>query len=256
MTYARFLVTFLLPPIVGLIFVLRRRLRRREWGWLAALMLIALAYTAAWDNYLVASDVWEYDLRLVTGITIGWVPIEEYAFFLLQPLLIGLWALCLGRRLPAARRDSDDRPIRARATSMLGVVWLAGVATLAVGWEPVTYLGLILAWALPPLGLQMAFGADILWDQRGAVVLTILIGTVYLSLADAIAIGEGTWTINPGNSLPLSLGGILPVEEAVFFLLTNSLVAFAVALLRSERSRKRLDQYLRPICRCFELMTE
>ena len=59
------------------------------------LVLIAVAYTTPWDNYLVATNVWWYDESLVTGLKLGWVPIEEYTFFVLQTLMTGLWTLAV-----------------------------------------------------------------------------------------------------------------------------------------------------------------
>lgn len=44
-------------------------------------VVLAVVYTAPWDNYLVATGVWSYNPGLVTGVTLGWVPIEEYTFF-------------------------------------------------------------------------------------------------------------------------------------------------------------------------------
>jgi lycopene cyclase domain len=52
--------------------------------------LIAFTYTTPWDNYLVAQEVWWYGANRVVG-TIGYVPVEEYMFFVLQPILTGLF---------------------------------------------------------------------------------------------------------------------------------------------------------------------
>ena len=42
------------------------------------------------------------------------------------------------------------------------------------------------------------------------------------------------WTINPDKSFDLLLGGILPIEEFLFFLLTNTLVTFGVTLVLAQ----------------------
>jgi len=88
------------------------------------------------------------------------------------------------------------------------------------GWPPATYLAITLVWALPPIGLQLIFGADILWRHIRLVLLTIIPMTIYLSAADSLAITSGTWTIDPDQSTGIFLGS-LPIEEAIFFLLTN-----------------------------------
>jgi len=111
---------------------------------------------------------------------------------------------------------------------------------LASKWQPGNYLALELVWALPPIALQLAFGADILWRYRRLVFTAILSLTLYLSTADALAINWGTWTINPQKSLGILLGGILPVEEFLFFLLTNVLITFGVVLILAQESHRRL----------------
>lgn len=251
MTYYGFILRFLAIPILVLAIItyidyrrgkrLPRRLR--YWpAWAAILlhMVVALLYTTVWDNYLVATRVWWYDPDLVTGVTIGWVPIEEYTFFLVQPLLAGLWLFFLARWL---KRPASEGPLLARlrwlTTLVLVLLWVASVVALVSGWQQATYLALELGWALPPIGLQLLFGADILWRYRKLVVLSIASLTLYLSAADAVAINLGTWTINPEKSLDLLLGGILPIEEFLFFLLTNTLITFGITLVISQESHER-----------------
>jgi len=250
MTYFGFLALFVGVPILILLGVawLDQRAGRtrpaglRNWpvgGGILLHALIAVIYTTPWDNYLVATGVWWYDPALVTGIVLGWVPIEEYTFFVVQPILAGLWLTALARRLPAvAVRPSPA--IRWTGVGVLGVVWLAVLLIPVVGWQPGTYLFLELAWALPPIALQWGFGGDILWRNRRLVLLTLVPMTLYLSGADAIAIGSGTWTIDPAQSTGWLLGGILPVEEFIFFGLTNTLVTFGLVLVWSMASRERL----------------
>lgn len=252
MSYFGFLLRFLVVPIVillGLLLWDRRQGRetavsQRAWpaGWAIGLhVLIAFIYTTPWDNYLVATRVWWYDPALVTGVTLGWVPIEEYTFFILQPILAGLWLVFWGRRLALSSRITRHASrLRIGSTAMLGLVWLGTAVLLITGWKPGTYLALELIWALPPIALQLGFGADILWRSRRLVFLTIIPLTLYLSFADALAINWGTWTIDPAQSLNIYLGGVLPVEEFIFFLLTNTLVTFGIVLVRAEASHRRL----------------
>lgn len=112
---------------------------------------------------------------------------------------------------------------------------------LAAGWQPGTYLSLELAWALPPLLLQLAFGADILWRHRHLALWGVIPPTLYLSLVDSLAIGAGTWTISPAQSLHIYLLGILPLEEFIFFLLTNMLLVGGMILALANDSKARLN---------------
>jgi lycopene cyclase domain-containing protein len=253
MTYFGFLLRFLVIPILLLLGVTLWNERR---GWRRAVslrgtsivlaiglhVLIALVYTTPWDNYLVATGVWWYDPALVTGIVLGWVPIEEYTFFILQPILVGLWLVFLAQILelrPAPLRVK----LRLWAPALAGALWLASVAVLLTGKQPATYMALLLSWSLPPIILQLAFGADILWRCRRIVLLSIVPVTLYLVTADALAIHAGTWTIDPAQSFGLYLGGVLPIEEFAFFLMTNVLLTSGMVLLWAEESHERLASY-------------
>jgi lycopene beta-cyclase len=251
MTYFGFLAWFLgIPMLVMALMILW--LRRRGTGVpegfralpyagaVLGLSLIALVYTTIWDNYLVANGVWWYDVSKVTGITFGYVPVEEYTFFVLQPIFTGMlllfWLGALVRRV-----DFTPRPVvNAIAVAAIALLWLGSVLVLASGNPRGTYLGLILVWALPPVALQVGFGADILWRHRGPVLLAIAASTLYLSLADTLAIYDGIWTIDPAQSLGVLLGGILPLEEALFFLMTNVLVVQGVTLAVAGASHVRI----------------
>lgn len=258
MTYFGFLLRFLLIPILLLCLALywdRRRGMRfpKELSNLSPTLvvwlhvLIAVLYTTPWDNYLVATRVWWYEPSLVTGITLGWVPIEEYTFFMLQTILTGLWALWLMPRLSRAPQWEPRGDIRRSMVVFLGLLWLPTPWLLLQRVLPATYLSLILVWALPPIALQMAFGADILWRYRRSVATIILVPTVFLWIADTLAIRIGIWTIGAEQSLGLYLPGGLPLEEALFFLVTNMLIGLGITLALAEESRDRLQAIFRAL---------
>ncbi len=109
-----------------------------------------------------------------------------------------------------------------------------------------TYLILELAWALPVIVLQLAVGFPELWRARRTWALAVLLPTIYLCLADRLAMANGIWTIHADRSTGISLAG-LPLEEAVFFLLTNLMVVQALILFQSHDTRARLRRWLSPI---------
>ncbi len=253
MTYFGFLALFVGIPIVILLILTWRDKKRGIWfpdrfnsysPWIVLLLhiIIALIYTTPWDNYLVATSVWWYDPDLVTGIVIGWVPIEEYTFFIVQPIMTGLWLLFWMRRTEHASSFKDNPRLRVIVTGVTAVFWAGMVGILISGWQPGTYLALELSWALIPIMIQMAFGFDILWHYRLLVLMGILPTTLYLSFADALAIESGTWTIDPAQSLNIFIGN-LPVEEFIFFLLTNTLIVFGMILALAAESQPRLQHY-------------
>jgi lycopene beta-cyclase len=252
MTYFGFLGCFLCIPIAVLALIAwwdERRGRRlpavlsswSPYGVIAAICVVALVYTTPWDNYLVATRVWWYHPELVTGFVIGWVPIEEYTFFVLQPILTGLWFLFLARRLspPPAQITTRHAGLqRWGSLAVLTALWFVSLAILFTGKQPLTYLALLLAWALPPLMLQVGFGGDILWHYRKLLFWTIVPATIYLCVADALAIESGTWTINPEQSVNIFIGG-LPFEEIIFFFVTNVMIAVGATLVLARQSQAR-----------------
>ncbi|MBN1665536.1 MAG: lycopene cyclase domain-containing protein, partial [Anaerolineales bacterium] len=60
---------------------------------------------------------------------------------------------------------------------------------------------------------------------------------------DAIAINSGTWTLDPVQTTGLKLG-VLPVEEMLFFLMTNLIIGFGINLMLSPDSQQRASTWL------------
>jgi lycopene cyclase domain-containing protein len=170
-TYLAFHGVFIVPPIAALALLLRGRgvLDRRGTAFLALIAAIALVYTTPWDNYLVWRGVWGYGADRVIG-TIGHVPVEEYLFFVLQPLLTGLWLyLVLAREGPARAGDGAGEGSGVRRVAVVGAVLYLGIAVagaLLLLREETTYLGLILAWAGPVLAGQWAYAGAGIWARR------------------------------------------------------------------------------------------
>jgi lycopene cyclase domain-containing protein len=90
MTYARFLALFLGPLLVVAIVLTRHLLARRHLLFLLGLSLVVVAWTSPWDNAAVASGLWGFDPARHAGLLIGMLPLEEYAFFLLQTWVTSL----------------------------------------------------------------------------------------------------------------------------------------------------------------------
>lgn len=226
MSYLTFHLTFIVPPILLLLALFARR---RPWngtdrwtiGAIALIALIALIHTTPWDNQLVRMGVWTYGPDRVIG-TIGYVPVEEYAFFVLQPLMIGLWLHAISADTDWARLERG--PLRPRlivAAAAMGI----GLATVlaALRWESLTYAGFILGWTLPAFALQWGWGGGIYAGMARTMSLGVAVPTLYLWIADRIAIGQGIWAISPRHTIGLNPFG-LPIEEALFFLVINVLV--------------------------------
>jgi lycopene cyclase domain-containing protein len=202
MTYFGFLLRFLVIPILILLVLTRWdprkgnpirgfRTGRALWAAIGVHVLLAVAYTTPWDNYLVATGVWYYNPDLVTGLVMGYVPIEEYTFFVLETLLAGLWWWFVARRLsPPPQTFTPNRPFITLSAGFITVLWLLFTCLFLFGSQPWAYLSIILFWALPPTILQMLFGADILWHYRKLVFWGFFIPGLYLSLVDIVALQD------------------------------------------------------------------
>lgn len=88
---------------------------------------------------------------------------------------------------------------------------------------------MLAAWVVPVIALQWAVGHRKLRARWRILVLGTVLPTIYLCLADVLAIRTGIWYFNPERTLDLWLGG-LPLEEGVFFLVTNLMVVQGILM--------------------------
>jgi lycopene cyclase domain-containing protein len=175
---------------------------------------------------------------------IGYVPIEEYTFFVLETILSGLWWWFLAGRISLPPSSSSgftpNKKLIYLSTSTLALLWLIFTWLFFFGDMQWTYLSIILFWALPPIVLQLLFGADILWHYRKLVFWSFFIPGLYLSLTDIVALTDTTWSISPSQTTGVLFLGVLPLEEVLFFFITNVLITFGITLLLANVSQERL----------------
>ncbi|MEZ3144885.1 lycopene cyclase domain-containing protein [Halobaculum sp. MBLA0143] len=228
--YLLFHVLFVLPPL-ALVIARRPQLtaRRRLLSTVGISLMatVAFLYTTPWDNLLIERGVWWYGDGAVF-VRFWAAPLGEYLFFVLQTVLMGVWLYHVD--FDPTPEDADFRawPRVVGALAWLGLAGVGAVLLLAFG-ERWTYLGAILVWAAPIVALQWAVGGGYLlriWRTWGVAVG---VPTLYLWAVDRVAIGIGIWVISDEFSSGFELFG-LPVEEAVFFLVTNLLVVYGLVL--------------------------
>ena len=226
-TYLAYLAVTVVGPLVVLVVAARVRggLRTRvDVLGVVALMGIAFAYTYVWDGTLIERGVWWYGEGVVTG-RVWTIPFGELAFFLVQTALTGVWLLTLDPSV------DPDRPTAVRSRSVgLSVVVALELAGVGLYFTtPSHYLGAVLVWGAPILGFLWFLGGPVIWRARGVVAPAILVPTGYLWAVDRIAIGLGLWSISSTHTTGIAVAG-LPIEEMVFFLVTNTLVVFGLTL--------------------------
>jgi len=233
-TYLAFLAVVAVPPTLALVALAAAKSPGgRRLVAVALLTLVALAYTTPWDNELVRRGVWHYGEGTV-ALRIWHAPLGEYLFVVLQSVAVGLFvshALAragggLDAGAPPVDRRSTARPgptdvsRRDRALGALAGLGVGGLGLALTGRPSTFYLGATLAWAGPVLALQWAVGWRHLLARRRLVAAGVLVPTAYCWLADRLALELGVWIISPAFTTGVAPGG-LPVEEAVFFLLTS-----------------------------------
>jgi lycopene cyclase domain-containing protein len=110
MTYAQFLLVFLVVPIVLLLVLVCRRLRGRHL-WACALVCgLAFAYTSPWDNHAAKTKLWTFDPNFAPpSHFVLYLPWEEYAFYFAQGILLCLLLVALAPRLRPRSEGKDGR---------------------------------------------------------------------------------------------------------------------------------------------------
>lgn len=187
---------------------------------------LALFYTTPWDNFLVANEVWWYGPDRVLG-TIGYVPIEEYCFFILQTYMTGFWTYLLWLKSDKSKLPLKNPTLKYSVISTLLVFELFSI--LMLNFDSSFYMGLILSWSLPIVLIQLIAGFGYIATHFKTYLLAFVTPSVYLCLADAFAIHNGVWDISNAYTLGIKIGP-LPLEEAVFFFMTNIMVAQGLLL--------------------------
>lgn len=212
------------------------------------MILVAFFATLPWDSYLIRRGIWTYPPDAIIGPRLFEIPIEELFFFVVQTYITSLLYILFNKPILHAQflttyEDSTPKARRIRRfvqlLTFLGTV--LGVALIQNGREG-TYLGLILVWACPFILLAWTLsGYFLLKLPRACIAIPILLPTVYLWMVDELALGRGTWAIESGTKLGWCLWGSLDLEEALFFLASNSLVVFG--LLAFDRGVAVLDTF-------------
>ncbi|MHB8625355.1 MAG: lycopene cyclase domain-containing protein [Aggregatilineales bacterium] len=112
-----------------------------------------------------------------------------------------------------------------------------------------TYLALELVWAGPIIVAQWLLGLDLMIRRWKLWLPGIALPTLYLIFADSFALGAHTWNINTALSMNVILPPGVPIEELLFFLLTNTLIVQGMILVSAPSLRHRIQRLWRIIRR-------
>lgn len=99
MTYLQFHLLFNVPILLALFFLARNRLTPTHWKWIGLLVVLVTALVTPWDNWAVYKGIWSFDWQRTTPVQIQlggvlWkLPAEEYAFFVVETVMVSLLAV-------------------------------------------------------------------------------------------------------------------------------------------------------------------
>lgn len=174
---------------------------------------------------------------MIVGPRLFSIPAEEVFFFIIQTYNTSLVYLLLSKPvfyssylLPRKTRDSlvpFEIQRNAGAITLATTVIYGGILIWNGGEG--TYLGLILSWAGPfalllwTLSYQFLVGLPVT-----STIIPIALPTLYLWVVDTLALRRGTWAIESGTKFGVHLWDGLEIEEAIFFLATNTLIVFGL----------------------------
>ncbi|KAI9837938.1 MAG: hypothetical protein M1837_002646 [Sclerophora amabilis] len=264
--YALVHLKYTIPPAIALTLLYRPLLTHLDVYKLCFLVSIAVVSTIPWDSYLIKQKIWSYPAHVVTGPTVFAIPIEELFFFIIQtynttylyfflskPILHPAYLVATnagdGQGQTTARSPTIAPVVIYRTIGqiVIGFLIVSGAMMVAEGKEA-TYMGLILVWAGPFLFLlwwallsernkSCGTGTDrsrslayqlIIGLPLATTFGPIVIPTLYLWVIDTLELKRGTWVIESGTKLGIHLWEGLEIEEAVFFLATNTLIVFGL----------------------------
>ena len=241
MTYAGFHLRFNLPVLILLALLAPRWIwQSTAWFILTGLLVVVMVFTSPWDNWAARCGIWGFAEGKYWR-KVGYLPVEEYAFFVIQSWQAVLLASCaLGWLGPFATPEHPwSWPVQLSVLALGGGIWLL------VGWwgrginqhARGHYAWHLFFWFLPVIGAQWVIGWPILSERWTVLLLvTVVLGT-YLSVADWVAIGQGIWFFDEKQTSGIKIGGVMPWEEAAFFYLTSLLVAQSWLILLPENLR-------------------
>ena len=111
MTYWILNAVFLAAAVVVLVIALRSGRQLNRWA-LGATALVLLTLTAVFDNIMIGVGLVDYGDAQISGIRLGIMPIEDFAYTVFAILALpALWTLL---RPASSATDSPEDPIHDR----------------------------------------------------------------------------------------------------------------------------------------------
>lgn len=95
MNYLALNTIFMLMAFV----ILNVLVRKSPWKQIGLTLVVMLVVTFAFDNLIVALGIVDYDKTKISGILLGLVPIEDFAYTLVSVLTVSsIWHMMSGKK--------------------------------------------------------------------------------------------------------------------------------------------------------------
>ncbi|KAJ3104115.1 hypothetical protein HDU96_009056 [Phlyctochytrium bullatum] len=251
LTYAEVHLYYTLPPILLLFLVARPFVSATEFWKVALLSTIAVVYTTPWDNYIIYKGAWTYPKDRVMAV-LGVVPVEEYAFFIIQTVFTSLFTLLMQRwELPLPHLRKVNSLFRWGVLLLFAAQFGLGCAMLFTEWflptfgrtkDDCFYMGILLAWTAPVLALQWTVAGTYLCNRFASTSISIILPTFYLAWVDHQCLKQQVWQISDDRTLGVMVTNHLPLEEATFFFLVNCMIVFGLMAIDQTLAIIRLGE--------------
>lgn len=217
---------YTLPVVTVLALITWPFISRLELFKIGFVCTMAFVYTTPWDNYIIFHNAWTYKPENILAV-VGYVPVEEYMFFVVQTVMTSLWAL-ICTRWSSACFDFNFNKTSYSLIRWIPILFLA--LTTIQGYNMATpgkntfYLGCILWWSCPVI-MFLWYGAGNYFVKKSTLTaIAVIVPTLYLCWIDRIALRDDVWHINEKTSLNIFVTDNLPFEECLFFLITNVII--------------------------------
>jgi len=250
MTYWQFHVVFTLPLLAFVVWLNRNNRHafspNSRFG-IGLLTFLAVGYTTPWDSYLIKEKIWSYYPENIL-FTIYRIPIEEYFFFIIQT---SIGCLLVAFLLSSQNKNKQNYVLQIGPTQLTLLFFLNTL--LFASWfflsnnPQYLYLKLIVYWSLPVLFLQWSLGSRLLLQNKTTLLKGVGLLTVYFCIADSVALHLQIWFFPENTISGVLFFGILPLEEALFFFVTNIMVVQGYLLFTQLNFRKVTLQWKRPV---------
>ncbi|KAL0082331.1 Phytoene Synthase/Lycopene cyclase [Phycomyces blakesleeanus] len=249
LTYMEVHLYFTLPVLALLAFLYKPFFTTKDRFKYIFLCTVAFATASPWDNYIVYHKAWSYCPECVTAV-IGYVPLEEYMFFIIMTLItVTFTSLTMRWTLPSffIRPETPVfQSVCVRYIPIVGFLTIAAKAWASSIPDSHPFYGACILWYVcPVLALLWIGSGEYMLRRWKAVLFSIAVPTIFLCWVDQYAIARGTWDISRRTSTGIMVLPSLPLEEFLFFLLIDTVLVFASCA--TDRAHAIVHIYITPM---------